>query len=351
MAPVIPYLTFPLHGEEEEFSNGCRLYSLKENKFHKVDHLSHNYGKSHCVGSSHGYLVMVDQSANPYLLQPFSATQILLPSIDTFSSVKRVHDFDDDKHGFIVDNNKLSSRFFGTHSFMTLEAVQKSFLYKVILSSDPLEEKDDGDQKWVAIAIDGESSKLYYCNSEINTWIKMENSYRSYCDVICSKDTIFALSSDKVSVESWKLKNSVPVKAMNIDLSFPTKSSETLSSPKDLYSTKNYIVESEGSIMLVVRFVGEFVNGEGKAVREEDLLTKESTHPLVCPYRTLFFHVYKLDMVRNEWVEVENLGDRSTEYSRTGYTSIEYLVPDIEALSIQALGIQALGIRAPVIQI
>ena len=71
------------------------------------------------------------------------------------------------------------------------------------------------------------------------------------------------------------------------------------------------MVESCGDLLLVVRYIGEFVDWNGTLVREEDRLTEHCTHPKVCPYRTCLFHVYKLDFNEIKWVEMESLGDRA----------------------------------------
>jgi hypothetical protein len=81
--------------------------------------------------------------------------------------------------------------------------------------------------------------------------------------------------------------------------------------PRDKFSTQFYLVESLGDLLFVNRVFGNFVNSEGVAIDEAGLLHTEDTHPLVCPYRTKQFLVYKLDSIRNTWEKVESLPDRA----------------------------------------
>ncbi|XP_041023182.1 putative F-box protein At1g65770 [Juglans microcarpa x Juglans regia] len=80
--------------------------------------------------------------------------------------------------------------------------------------------------------------------------------------------------------------------------------------PRNKFFTQSYLVESLGGLLLVDRIVGYFVNSEGIAVDEYDLLIHEDTQPLVCPYRTKLFNVYELDHKQETWKKVESLGDR-----------------------------------------
>lgn len=69
-------------------------------------------------------------------------------------------------------------------------------------------------------------------------------------------------------------------------------------------------MESCGEFLFVVRFMGEFVNGDGKPVREAGLPTDEDTQPKIRPYKTLLFHVHRLDRHEKKWVEMKSLGDQ-----------------------------------------
>lgn len=129
----------------------------------------------------------------------------------------------------------------------------------------------------------------------------------AYCDIICYKTQLCALK-DNGTVEVWDfdLPTLFPTNIMSfrpVIIDFDGKEF-----PRDKFSTQCLLVESMGDLLLVNRFNGNFVNSEGFAVDESDLGT-EDTQPLVCPYRTKGFHVYKLVSIRNTREIVESLGD------------------------------------------
>ncbi|KAJ9159517.1 hypothetical protein P3X46_025023 [Hevea brasiliensis] len=82
---------------------------------------------------------------------------------------------------------------------------------------------------------------------------------------------------------------------------------------RNLHSCQTYLVESSGDLLLVLRYIGDFVNQEGKVVDEAYLLSGDGTQPLVCPYQTLMFHVCKLDSSEQKWVGVDNLTNKMNE--------------------------------------
>lgn len=70
LSEAIPWLMFPLKPEED----GCCFYSVDEGKFYlqlQRKSVFRDFGRRHCIGSSHGWLVLLDERLNPYLLNPF----------------------------------------------------------------------------------------------------------------------------------------------------------------------------------------------------------------------------------------------------------------------------------------
>lgn len=70
LSEAIPWLMFPLKPEED----GCCFYSVDEGKFYlqlQRKSVFRDFGRWHCIGSSHGWLVLLDERLNPYLLEPF----------------------------------------------------------------------------------------------------------------------------------------------------------------------------------------------------------------------------------------------------------------------------------------
>ncbi|KAK2994483.1 hypothetical protein RJ640_021288 [Escallonia rubra] len=108
----------------------------------------------------------------------------------------------------------------------------------------------------------------------------------------------------------WDVGASCPRKVKEIQASFPENPSQASESLRGLWTNMFYLVESLGDLLLVERYVGDFVRHDGVPVYKPDLFPGEDNHPSVCPYRTLRFQVYRLNFGERRWEEVKDLGDR-----------------------------------------
>lgn len=264
-----------------------------------LENVPEEFIESACIGSSHGWLIFLDKRGAPLLFNPHLRIHIQLHYIGSLLGVLNIgksreygcyitYDCQENPIGYVKN-------------------LRENLIHKAIISSDPLGIKNFG-----AVVIYGYGNKLAYCKNGDDSWTDLDGKHKPYEDIICSKNRLCALGSN-ASVEVWDFDGwNKPVKRVEIEINFPEKSRKFWSKFGDLYTARLYLVESiMGDIMLVVRFVGELVNGDDQPVHEHDLLTEEDTHPLVCPYKTLAFHVYKLDLNEKCWVEVHSLGDQS----------------------------------------
>ncbi|XP_057991434.1 putative F-box protein At5g38270 [Hevea brasiliensis] len=270
----VPWLLLP--GNQEHHAR-C-FFSLEDNKTYQIKNIGNLFGNdAWCVGSSHGWLVLLDDEAKPFLLNPFSQVRIQLPTIE----------------GFMFQVNKS---YFIQH-------LRKVFITKAILLSDP-----SHDNSYVVVLIFGYLSRLAFCKKGDSGWTILSGASQGYCDIIYINDFFYALTSDS-SIEVWDFHASLPIKKREIH---PSTTREMLEATKcfgNLHSCQTYLVESSGDLLLVLRYIGNFVNEEGEVVDEAYLLSGDSTQPLVCPYQTLMFHVCKLDSREQKWVGVDNLKD------------------------------------------
>ncbi|KAH7573154.1 hypothetical protein JRO89_XS03G0079500 [Xanthoceras sorbifolium] len=305
----IPWLMLP-PGEQEEkqqhTNGGFRFINLEHKRVHHdIDNdilREIMAADSCCVGSSHGWLIFLDQKASPFLLNAFIQVKIHLPCLYSLLGILKIEkNIELDEYCIVYNNNPKNKVSYTTH-------LREKIIHKGVLSSNPCL----GVNNLGVVVIYGSTRKLGYCNygdgHHDSSWSGLDGKFWPYHDIVCYKNKLYALG-ENACVETWDLDGCVPIKRMEIGLCFPTKSTKMLSDFRYLYACRFYLVENLGDWLLVVRYIGEFVNGNNVVVREEDLLTDEDTHPLVCPYRTLLFHFYKLDFDEKRWIEVESLGD------------------------------------------
>ncbi|KAL3624952.1 hypothetical protein CASFOL_031620 [Castilleja foliolosa] len=209
-----------------------------------------------------------------HLCSPFSKTQINLPAKHT------------------LPNHQL----------------QHSEINKVVLCGNP-----SNDPNYTVIAMQNMCFRttIAFCRPGDVKWADLGSELETCYDVICcdATKTAYILGPGPI-VEAWDMNGLVPVRNMVIDVGCPTKLvSDREIFPSDLYTSNWYLALSEsGQLFLVVRYIGEFVRPyDGKVVYEGDTLTDYASEPLVCPYKTVGFYVFKFD--GKKWVDVESLGD------------------------------------------
>ena len=154
--------------------------------------------------------------------------------------------------------------------------------------------------------------RIAYCGvGPGGSWTVLEGEHWRYEDIVCRGRCLYALS-ESGSIESWEFDEIgfCPAKAASFVPCEALPSVAIGHYQNDMYFERRYLVESMGELLLVRRFIGYYVNENGDLLNEGDLLTDEDPHPLVCPYRTIEFHVYKACLGGGEKLEkVESLGD------------------------------------------
>ncbi|PON35806.1 F-box domain containing protein [Parasponia andersonii] len=302
-----PWLMLPNLGHGCEYGsllaspslhNFSRFFSLVEKQHYKYsskqwfqegvddDYDDYDFPEAWCVGSSHGWLVIMDHNASPLLLNPFSRRKIRLPL--------------------------MKDVMFSDH--LTVRDVQKSCISKAIVLFS--EDKKDKNKTWVVVIYGFVSQKLAYCEIGDKSWTDLDGDQSlSYCDILGHNGRLYALSSSN-TVEVWDLRStdcgSFPAEVMNfVPESVLCLGLDDGKFSNDNYFGQSYLVESMGEFLLVTRIIGYYVDSDGELLDEADLLTDEDTHPLVCPYRTVAFRVHKTDLTGNKWDNVESLEDRA----------------------------------------
>ncbi|KAH7522524.1 hypothetical protein FEM48_Zijuj07G0147700 [Ziziphus jujuba var. spinosa] len=88
------YMTSPLlmlPSDKKEEADDCRFFSVAENKIYKINNVFEGFHGAWCVGSSHGWLVILDKETKPHLLNPFSGAKVQLPFINTLLPYQELH--------------------------------------------------------------------------------------------------------------------------------------------------------------------------------------------------------------------------------------------------------------------
>ncbi|KAK3034350.1 hypothetical protein RJ639_032248 [Escallonia herrerae] len=300
-APLMLVLLQVVEAEEgARNSNIPYFFGLQGKVIHIPKHITLELHKSLCVGSSQGWLLLLDEEANPKLFNPFLGSRVQLPPKETFSHIVSASKKDEsDDSQFLVTYKYGNSLVTG---LMTVKELQRCLVSKAALFTDGV------------IVIDGLESKLSFFKNGDDTWTELDHGgkHKPYSDIVCHDNKLLALSKSS-TIEIWDFNGSnYPRKLVNIiQASFPGSAFQTWKTSRGLYSSRFYLVESAGDVLLAARFVGEFVRHDGVPVCEADLLTDEDTQPLICPYKTLWFQVYKLNIDENRWEEVADLGSRS----------------------------------------
>lgn len=285
----VPWLLLP---REQQDDKNIGFFSLQDKKVFKRMNTPQEFHNGLCLGTSHGWLVMLDEKVDPYLFNPFSLAQIPLPKLETYPEILSVSKSGESGYDLLHYDGSLEC----IRHIESVQDLRGYFISKAVVSSDPSHNNGNFFVLIIFELGDYLQSQLAFYRSGDSQWTRLGEINENYCDVVCHNDKFFALNYNKV--ETWDVLDSSPVKKNEIIADFPEKVYETRDSLINCCSTRSYLVEASGDLLLVERFIGEFVNEVGVPTQWED------------KYKTLLFQVYKLDSSMKKWEEVESLGDQ-----------------------------------------
>ncbi|RYR75359.1 hypothetical protein HN51_020887 [Arachis hypogaea] len=279
----VPYALLPslqqthlIDDDDDPITVDRSIFSLSEKKLYEWKNTLKGHVGAWCVGSSHGWIILLDQNGVPLLLNSSSSTTINVPPLP------------------------LSFLHPVTYSYFA-EYLRKTFIVKAILMccSSP--------SSYILAIMYGSNYKIAYCNSA--TWVELPDDKQSYCDIVFSSNYLYALTQDG-SVEVWNICGQIPKRLILLTPTADANYKEEKPYLENNFSRNLYLVVSAEEILLVTRFIGNFVNDDGLVIEEGDLLSSEDTQPLICPYRTKYFSVYKLDIEDKRWKKMRSLHDK-----------------------------------------
>ncbi|XP_022772597.1 F-box protein SKIP23-like [Durio zibethinus] len=264
LPPQLPWLMLPpsqSHGAFYDLStNKVRFLSLPE---------SSNPTQRHC-GSSHGWLIILDESPSILLLNPFSRANLLLPPLSTFPNV------DSFNYSDIGKEYSLRSPSGGRYT-RNLRQMRDSFIKKIVLSANPSK-----DLHFVAIAILNQTGELAYCKNGDESWRFIEDAQSYSQDVIYCKGLCYAVDKQGGIVIC--------------DVRHESPRVSFIETPRQLMGDMQYLVNSGDELLLVTRHL------------DLDFNFEPDQYYLI--YRTKRFEVSRLVWRGPHWERVKSLYDK-----------------------------------------
>jgi hypothetical protein len=283
----VPYAILPslfqetnLNDEKDNTSDVHRsIFVLFENKRYELNNMLKAHPGAWCVGSSHNFLVFLDNNGYPLLLNPSSETCINLPPFPN-SLIRRASV---PSYSYYVEHLR---KFFVAKAALMCFPSPSQYTLAIMYGTYPL-------------------CKIAFCSNRRASWVELLDAKQCYCDIVFDNNNFYTLTGD-CSIEGWDFRQQVPRKILYVNHPIIDKDKEEETKfPSDKFSSKLYLVISKGYFFLIERFIGNFVNSDGEVVYEGSNLSNEGDE--VCPYRTKHFSVYKLDFVKKRWEKIKCL--------------------------------------------
>ncbi|XP_062100794.1 F-box protein SKIP23-like [Humulus lupulus] len=243
------------------------FFNLSSNKVYLLNLPEASSHGKRCCGSSHGWLVILDETPSVLLLNPLTRSKFHLPPISTFPNVVRF------AYSEIGREYALRSPT-GESYTLNLRQIRDSFVKKVVLSSSP--KKSNG---FVALAILNQTGDLAFCKDGDQAWTFIEGASSYSEDVIHYNGSFYAVNKYGV------------VAVCDVGGSSPSVS--IIETPRQLGADMQYLVSSKDGLVLVSRYLE---------------LDHDNSEEL---YRTVGFDVFRLDWSEEpKWEKVTDLGDQ-----------------------------------------
>ncbi|KAJ6336383.1 hypothetical protein OIU76_006569 [Salix suchowensis] len=264
LPPQLPWLLLPQSQSNQ--SSYRAFFNLSTYKFHSLNLPEASHHKKHC-GSSHGWLIILDDSPSILVINPLTRRKIHLPAISSFPNVVSF-DYANVGREYLLVNPQ------GELYTASLRQMRDGFLKKVVMSSSPLDKKGDF---FVAMAILCSTGDLAYCKNGDGLWNVVENVRSFSEDVIYFNGLFYAVNKAGQIVVCDVNGNSPKV--------------SLIETPRQIGGDLQYLVSSGDGLLLVTRYLDLDV--------EFDIFI----------YKTARFEVFKLDLNGPRWERVTSLGD------------------------------------------
>lgn len=263
-----PWLMFP----KDVNGKPClHFFDHIEKKWHSDVCVYGEDYKGQCVGSSRGWLALLDKELNFSIFNPFSDDNVHLH----LCSLK-----------FVDGSRPVPDRRY-----------PRFLVPKFVIAMSGTQFNKDED---TVVLILGEFKKLVFYRNKDRVFTYLDGAHDpfddincKYDDIMCKDNKVFALS-EIGSVEMWDFRGGSPTKIMDLTPPFCPKT------PADIgryfrvsKEAQFYLVDAGGELLFVVRYRGK--------------IPEFTTFGLFAAE----FRVFRLDWDEKEWVGMESLGDQA----------------------------------------
>ncbi|EEF52795.1 conserved hypothetical protein [Ricinus communis] len=257
----LPWLLLPYHKNNP---NHRGFYNLADGKTYHLE-LPETIEKR-CCGSSHGWLVMVEDTPSIFLLNPLTKARIELPSLSTFPYFPTE---------VVYENSRNINEYFNTKAKLR---IRETYIRKAIVSEDP----STGNFAVMAIYKTINSTEnIAFCKSGDATWFTIQETSQKihYQDVMFHRGKFYAVDD----------KGRVSICITDINPPSVIQVADPPPVPPLMGYKQWYLASLDEDLILAGRF--RKYRGSGYE------------------YQTHKFMVYKLDASSSNWLELDGLGD------------------------------------------
>ncbi|KAJ4978775.1 hypothetical protein NE237_009555 [Protea cynaroides] len=281
--PQLPWLMLPAKvGQEGKETR--KFFNLLDKKVYQIK-LPKEIRHSRCVGSSFGWLTIVDRFCRVLLMNPFSGAIIHLPPTETFPGILGVIRSESSGE---IDHYKIRRYGLDRECSRSPGRLRVAFISKAIVTADPLV-----DNNYMVIAAG--FSGLVFCKAGSDSWTQLDRTRTNsmkYCeDIIYFNGSLLVLDAHG-SIEAWDVHDlslrqptvaAPPLKGFSVDLPRPYG---------NWFIKKRYLVESSGDLLQILLWF-------------QDRLGSEPN-----PYISASCSVCRFVPSRKTWIEITSLNDR-----------------------------------------
>ncbi|XP_057418068.1 F-box protein SKIP23-like [Lotus japonicus] len=218
----------------------------------KTHHLPLNLPRSRICGSSHGWLITLDETPYVRLLNPITRVTLTLPPLHSFPNVE-FFNYANIGREYSIRNAH------GAFDSLSLMQMRSSFLRKVVLSSSPLQSDD-----FAAFAMVRDHN-LAFCKKGFDSWVFVCGDLYFWEDVVHHENGLF-----------YAIVHTVALGRFSGDI--------------------HYVVFSGEDLLVASRELKQELPDAGDESNQV--------------YRTVRFEVLKMDWKGLKWDKIESLGDK-----------------------------------------